>query len=59
VTEDLQYAVHARRGAVWSAKYTCAEPLLLKGYDGMKTREAKIQKKSVAPNFAFLSPSTG
>jgi hypothetical protein len=40
----VQHAVAARRSAARSEEYAEAEPLLVKGYEGMKTREQTIPK---------------
>ena len=38
----LQHAVAARRGLLGQKQYAEAEPLLLNGYEGMKSREATV-----------------
>jgi hypothetical protein len=40
--DDIQRQVDARRGAVRREKRAEAEPLLVRGYEGMKQRAAKI-----------------
>ena len=49
--DDVQHAVDARRVSFGQKKYQGAEPLLLKGYEGMKQRE-----KTMPPSGKKLLP---